>query len=483
MNHGYDSEDEFDSYAAPPPLPGGPASILSHLMGGGFGGFHSAPPPSAYDDYFKAYSTAVMGGRERPEVMYGGKIIMPPSALARLSALDIPSPWTFQLRNPRSPTQHTTHAGVLEFIAEEGIVHLPAWMMTRLNLEEGDPVRLTGAKLPKGKMVKIQAQSTDFLQVSDPKSVLESALRFYSTLSPNDIIEITYNSLTFEFLIMSVVPEGPGISVIDTDLEVDFATPKGYVEPPRPEPKPIPTMADKLNIDLSSNEPTGSGAASVSGGSRPGTSMGTQTPVESFTGVGQSLSGKKVKGKGLAKKIEEVDPSSKINRADGPRIINTSSLSSANTQVPSALILPEGKFFFGFKYIPYNPSKAPKPSLADQQKVELQPFGGEGNTLKNGKRVGGGEGKGKGKEKVAEEEKEDPWAKLGSGNTLKRTTATAASSSSNPVPASAPQKEFETRKATEQEIIDATMLDEDDFMFEDGEDDEDDVIEIDSDYD
>lgn len=172
-----------------------------------------------------------------------------------------------------------------------------------------------------------------------------------------------------------------------------------------------------------------------------------------------------------------------LNRSSGPRIINTSSLSSANTQVPSALILPEGKFFFGFKYIPYDPSKAPKPSLADQQKMELQPFGGEGNTLKGGKRVGGGEGKGKGKEKAAEEEKEDPWAKLGSGNTLKRTTATAASSSSNPAPASAPQKEFETRKATEQEIIDATMLDEDDFMFEDEEDDEDDVIEIDSDYD
>jgi ubiquitin fusion degradation protein 1 len=36
--------------------------------------------------------------------------------------------------------------------------------------------------------------------------------------------------------------------------------------------------------------------------------------VESFTGVGHSLSGKRVRGKGLAKKIEEVDPTSKINR-------------------------------------------------------------------------------------------------------------------------------------------------------------------------
>lgn len=44
-------------------------------------------------------------------------------------------------------------------------------MMQTLHLNEGDPVRLTGTELPKGKLVKIQAQSTEFLQVSDPKAV------------------------------------------------------------------------------------------------------------------------------------------------------------------------------------------------------------------------------------------------------------------------------------------------------------------------
>jgi hypothetical protein len=44
-------------------------------------------------------------------------------------------------------------------------------MMKKLNLNEGDPVRLNGTTLPKGKLVKIQAQSTDFLEVSDPKAV------------------------------------------------------------------------------------------------------------------------------------------------------------------------------------------------------------------------------------------------------------------------------------------------------------------------
>lgn len=44
-------------------------------------------------------------------------------------------------------------------------------MMKKLGLNEGDPVRLTGAVLPKGKMVKIQAQSVDFLEVADAKAV------------------------------------------------------------------------------------------------------------------------------------------------------------------------------------------------------------------------------------------------------------------------------------------------------------------------
>lgn len=39
------------------------------------------------------------------------------------------------------------------------------------SLGEGDPIRATGAKLPKGKLVKIQAQMLEFLEVSDPKAV------------------------------------------------------------------------------------------------------------------------------------------------------------------------------------------------------------------------------------------------------------------------------------------------------------------------
>lgn len=95
---------------------------------------------------------------------------MPPSALANLTRLDLESPWMFQLRNPSNPAA-STHAGVLEFIAQEGCVYLPPWMMKSLRLDEGDPIRVTGADLVKGKLVKLQAQTVHFLEITDPKAV------------------------------------------------------------------------------------------------------------------------------------------------------------------------------------------------------------------------------------------------------------------------------------------------------------------------
>lgn len=135
----------------------------------------------------------MLPGRERDNVSYGGKsaqhashislleyslngpfasstVIMPPSALAHLTSLDLDSPWMFKLRNPANPAA-STHAGVLEFIAEEGVVHLPYWMMKTLRLNEGDPIRITGTEVPKGKFVKLQAQHVHFLEISDPKAV------------------------------------------------------------------------------------------------------------------------------------------------------------------------------------------------------------------------------------------------------------------------------------------------------------------------
>ena len=64
-----------------------------------------------------------------------------------------------------------THAGVLEFSAEEGTCHLPSWVMQNISLEEGGILEVTSATLPKGKFVKFQPQTSTFLDISNPKAV------------------------------------------------------------------------------------------------------------------------------------------------------------------------------------------------------------------------------------------------------------------------------------------------------------------------
>lgn len=44
-------------------------------------------------------------------------------------------------------------------------------MMRTLELQDGDPIHIQGTRLPKGKFVKLQPQTVDFLEISDPKAV------------------------------------------------------------------------------------------------------------------------------------------------------------------------------------------------------------------------------------------------------------------------------------------------------------------------
>lgn len=140
-------------------------------------------------------------------------------------------------------------------------------------------------------------------------------MRNFSCLSAGDIIEIGYQSLTFRILVMEIQPPGPAISVINTDLEVDFAAPLGYVEPERKPAAAAPSMKDRYVIDTKSTQDVD---ARGSGSSTPVPGKdGTGAAWEAFKGSGQSLSGKRIKGKGLKiKKIEAVEDGSRITRTE-----------------------------------------------------------------------------------------------------------------------------------------------------------------------
>lgn len=91
------------------------------------GGMHGRPP-RRFQEYYRCYPTAMLPGNERVHLNYGGKIILPPSALDKLTKLHITYPMLFELVNGQKQT--LTHAGVLEFVADEGKMYLPHWVCT-----------------------------------------------------------------------------------------------------------------------------------------------------------------------------------------------------------------------------------------------------------------------------------------------------------------------------------------------------------------
>jgi len=183
---------------------------------------------------------------------------------------------------------------------------------------------------------------------------------------------------------METNPGGEGIDVLDTDLEVDFAAPKGYVEPERPKVAPPATMASKLKIDLDQQTPVSSRPSSSQSGTFVGPSRIGGTTLsrdgdtwESFKGKGQTLEGRKTKGRGIShRKVEEVATDSRIIRTEfviplhrlhfpgeiyslflphsKHRVVTNSSLEH-DSQAPAPLNLPFGKLFFGYRYVEYVP--------------------------------------------------------------------------------------------------------------------------------
>jgi ubiquitin fusion degradation protein 1 len=124
----------------------------------------------------------------------------------------------------------TTHCGVLEFTADEGTCYIPFWMMQNLLIEEGELITVTNVSLPKATFVKLQPQSVDFLEITNPRAVLEHALRNFSCVTKGDIIQLPYNNKNYHFALKEVEPQDAAC-IIETDCNVDFDAPVGYKEP------------------------------------------------------------------------------------------------------------------------------------------------------------------------------------------------------------------------------------------------------------
>ena len=83
--------------------------------------------------------------------------------------------------------------------------------------------------LSKATFVKFRAQSVDFLEVSNPRALLEVTLRKFTCLTVGDMICIPHGRKHFYLEVREVQPNGAA-SIIETDCNVDFEEPVGYKE-------------------------------------------------------------------------------------------------------------------------------------------------------------------------------------------------------------------------------------------------------------
>ncbi|XP_057545315.1 uncharacterized protein LOC130824359 isoform X1 [Amaranthus tricolor] len=311
-------------------------------------GYHGG----SFEQSYRCYPASFI---DKPQIESGDKIIMPPSALDRLASLHIDYPMLFELRN--DDADRVSHCGVLEFIAEEGMIYMPYWMMENMLLQEGGIVRVKNVTLPKGTYVKLQPHTQDFLDISNPKAILETTLRNYSCLTTGDSIMVAYNNKKYYIDIVETRPSH-AIGIIETDCEVDFAPPLDYKEPE----KPVVSVPEKApaQVEEAPDE--------------------TEPKFNPFSGVARRLDGKP------AKPI--LSPATTVSKDKQPVPASKAGESASGSSSQSTNRQSQGKLVFGSnanrtpKDAQKEPTKEKKREEPQKEEPKFQAFQGKKYSLR-----------------------------------------------------------------------------------------------------
>lgn len=154
------------------------------------------------------------------EESLGGRVVLPPSVLQEIINSENPQfPLIFEISSENLKTK--IHAGVNYFSAPEGYILMPQWIMDNIQIDNEYPVYIRTVTLPKGTYTKLQPVDKNFLELEQPKEVLETTLRSYLTLQQGQFIKIFFENECYILNVIETKPDGV-IDILNTDLEVDF---------------------------------------------------------------------------------------------------------------------------------------------------------------------------------------------------------------------------------------------------------------------
>lgn len=150
--------------------------------------------------------------------------------------------------------------------------------------------------------MKFRARSVDFLEITNPRALLEVTLRNFTCLTVGDTIKINHVGKAFEFDVREVQPEGAA-SIIETDCMVDFEEPLGYKESKYAQHEKkiaadavsapsAPRTLQKARVEIPDNSPT--------------------TVFKPFAGTAKRIDGKMAPSSQDSKSSTDVKPNTEI---------------------------------------------------------------------------------------------------------------------------------------------------------------------------
>lgn len=193
------------------------------------GSAFAASQNTTYQQFLNVRPFAYHPTANAQELEQGDKILLPQSALDVLVRQQIEYPMMFQISNKNPSINLSTHCGVMEFSAEEGLCYLPHWLMQSLCLSTDARVEVRNVSLQKATYVKLQPQECDFLELNNPKAMLEVCLRRFSCLTLGKTICVQHNNRNYHIEVKALQP-ADACSIIETDCNVDFEEPPGWAE-------------------------------------------------------------------------------------------------------------------------------------------------------------------------------------------------------------------------------------------------------------
>ena len=161
------------------------------------------------------------------------KIILPKEVLYDLSKYDnIKYPMRFKIND--SNIVFSVH----DFLEGIDSIYMPNDLINAFDLKDDIECKLElyNEDVDTGTKIVLKPHTSNFLEIEDHKSVLENHLmKAYDTIVEGQTISIPYFDTKICIDVIKCEPSIT-ISLIDTDLVVDFEQPYDYVEPP-PRPK------------------------------------------------------------------------------------------------------------------------------------------------------------------------------------------------------------------------------------------------------